>query len=86
MNISPWRDASRRLEIFGIPALLLPLYFAWFHWPCLITIYLCTLLIGIFKVISLFGYTLTVLWFRIMHWLRGNHITGRPWWYRRFFE
>ncbi|GFN47256.1 MULTISPECIES: IcmT/TraK family protein [Candidatus Regiella] len=86
MDISPWRDASRPLTIFGIPALLLTLYFAWFRWPTLLTLTLCTALILFFKVLSIFGYTLTILTQRLLHLMRGNPVLGRPWWYRKFFE
>ncbi|EGE4849369.1 conjugal transfer protein, partial [Salmonella enterica subsp. enterica serovar Muenchen] len=30
--------------------------------------------------------TVTVLSQRIFHLLRGRRLTGRPWWYRKFFE
>ena len=86
MQITPWRDAARRLEVFGIPVLLLPLYMAWFEWPSWLTFWMCTGLIVFFKVLSLSGFTLTVLWQRLLHLLRGQELTGRPWWYRKFFE
>lgn len=86
MNICAWRDASRRLEVFGIPVLLLPLYCAWFEWPHWLTLSICTALMVFFKLLAMFGFTLTVLWQRVLHTLRGNRLTGRPWWYRKFFE
>lgn len=86
MEISPWRDASRPLTILGIPALLLPIYFAWFRWPTLLTLAICTALILFFKGLSLFGVTLTVLTQRSLHLMRGNPVLGRPWWIRKFVE
>ncbi|AHK22101.1 conjugal transfer protein (plasmid) [Yersinia similis] len=86
MKVSLWRDASRPLTIYGIPALLLTIYFAWFRWPSLMTLYICTTIIIVFKILAYFGYTLTVLTQRVIHLMRGNPITGRPWWYRKFFE
>ncbi|ECE0486429.1 conjugal transfer protein [Salmonella enterica subsp. enterica] len=86
MNICPWRDASRPLEIFGIPVVLLPIYCLWFEWVSWTTLYICTALIIFFKILSLFGFTITVLWQRLIHLMRGTEISGRPWWYRKFFE
>ncbi len=86
MNICPWRDAGRRLEIMGIPAPMFTLYLAWFRWPETQTLYLVTALVVFFKVISLFGFTVTVLWQRLIFRLRGQRLTGRPWWYRKYFE
>lgn len=86
MNIAPWRDASRRLEIFGIPVVLFTFYAAWFQWPEATTIYIITAIILLFRLLSYFGFTITVLWQRLLRHLRGMLLTGSPWWYRRFFE
>lgn len=86
MNICPWRDAGRRLEVFGIPVMMFSLYFAWFQWPETMTLWIVTAIIAFFKVISLFGFTLTVLWQRLFYRLRGQRLSGRPWWYRKFYE
>lgn len=86
MNICPWRDAGRRLEIGGIPVVLFVLYAAWFKWPETLTLYIVTGLILFFRVLSFFGFTLTILWQRLVRMVRGYRLTGRPWWYRKFFE
>jgi intracellular multiplication protein IcmT len=86
VNINPWRDAGRRLEIFGIPVLLFALYALWFQWPEASTFYIITGIIAFFRLLSFFGFTITVLWQRLVFLLRGRLMTGRPWWYRKFFE
>jgi intracellular multiplication protein IcmT len=86
MDISPWRDAGKRMTVFGIPAPLFTLYAAWFHWPSMDTLYLCTALLLFFKVLDLMGFSLKVMLQRIIHLLRGRHISGRPWWYRKRLE
>ncbi|EME5107769.1 TPA: IcmT/TraK family protein [Enterobacter hormaechei] len=86
MKISPWRDAGRRLEIAGVPVVLFTLYAAWFQWPELTTIYIITGIILFFRILSFFGFTITILWQRLVRLLRGLQLTGRPWWYRKFFE
>lgn len=86
MSICPWRDAGRRLEILGVPVVLFTLYAAWFQWPETSTFYIVTAIILFFRLLSFFGFTITVLWQRAIHLLRGRRLTGRPWWYRKFFE
>lgn len=86
MKICEWRDAGRRLEIFGIPVLLFALYAAWFQWPETSTLYIITGIILFFRLLSFFGFTITVLWQRLVFHIRGQRLTGRPWWYRKFFE
>lgn len=86
MSICPWRDAGRRLEILGVPVVLFTLYAAWFQWPETSTFYIITGIILFFRLLSFFGFTITVLWQRAIHRLRGRRLTGRPWWYRKFFE
>lgn len=86
MKICEWRNSGRRLEIFGIPVVLFALYFAWFQWPEASTFWGVTILIIFFRILSFFGFTITVLWQRLVSLLRGRQLTGRPWWYRRFFE
>ena len=39
-----------------------------------------------FRLLSFFGFTITVLWQRLVFRIRGQRLTGRPWWYRKFFE
>lgn len=86
MKGNPWRDAGRRLEILGIPVVLFTLYTAWFQWPETSTLYAVTALIIFFRLLSWRGFTITVLWQRLVRLLRGRRLTGRPWWYRMFFE
>jgi intracellular multiplication protein IcmT len=86
MSLCEWRDAGRQLEVLGIPVVLFALYFVWFQWPETCTLWAVTLLIIFFRILSFFGFTITVLWQRLVSLLRGRQLTGRPWWYRRFFE
>ncbi|WNI61138.1 IcmT/TraK family protein (plasmid) [Enterobacter asburiae] len=86
MKMSQWRDAGRRLEIAGVPVVLFSLYAAWFQWPETTTFYIVTSIILFFRILSFFGFTITILWQRLLRLLRGLRLTGRPWWYRKFFE
>ncbi|EJG2190776.1 IcmT/TraK family protein [Enterobacter cloacae] len=86
MKTSQWRDAGRRLEIAGVPVVLFSLYAAWFQWPEATTFYIVTGIILFFRILSFFGFTITILWQRLLRLLRGLRLTGRPWWYRKFFE
>lgn len=81
-----WRNASRRLTIAGIPAPLFLLFLFWFRFPAWSTIYIISAVIGGFRVLSMFGWTLNVLVARLVYLIRGNQLSGRPWWYRRFTE
>ncbi|MBD8792717.1 conjugal transfer protein [Pseudomonas syringae] len=81
-----WRNASRLLNIYGVPAPLFLLYMLWFRFPSLNTVYVVTGVIIAFRVLSHFGWTLKVLMARLVYLARGNKLSGRPWWYRRFTE
>ena len=39
---SYWRNAGRRMTIYGIPAPLFLLYLFWCRWPSMVTLYACT--------------------------------------------
>ncbi|MBW5416286.1 IcmT/TraK family protein [Pseudomonas sp. MAG002Y] len=79
-----WRNASRRLNVYGIPAPLFLLYLFWFRFPSMDTIYVVSAVIAGFRLLSFFGWTLTVLVVRVAYLIRGKRLAGRPWWYRRF--
>lgn len=79
-----WRNASRPIDIYGIPAPLFFLYLFWFRFPCLGTIYIVTGIILFFRVLSYFGWNLKKISARGLYLVRGNNLSGRPWWYRRF--
>lgn len=81
-----WRNASRLLNVYGIPAPIFLLYLFWFRFPSLMTIYVISIIIGVFRLLSFFGWTITVLMHRLMYLIRGAKFSGRPWWYRRFTE
>ncbi|MCK9759920.1 IcmT/TraK family protein [Pseudomonas syringae pv. syringae] len=81
-----WRDASRLLNLYGIPAPLFLFYLAVFRFPSWTTFYIVTAIIIGFRLLSYFGWTLTVLISRLIFIVRGNKLAGRPWWYRRFTE
>ncbi|EAX3229835.1 conjugal transfer protein, partial [Salmonella enterica] len=55
-------------------------------WPSTNMFLFCIGLILFYAVLAHFGFTVTVLSQRIFHLLRGRRLTGRPWWYRKFFE
>lgn len=86
MSYSPWRDASKPINIFGIPALAYLVFLIWFHWPSQMMFYFCLALLGAYKWLDTKGYTATVLFQHLLHRLRGSQLTGRPWWYRNFFR
>lgn len=85
-HYSPWLDAGRPVNIFGIPALVYLVFLLWFFWPCVPMLVFCLVLLGAYKLLAMWGYTMTVMLQRILHLLRGTHVSGRPWWYRKFFE
>lgn len=87
-DLSPgfWRNASRLLSVYGIPAPLFLLYLFWFRFPSFMTIYVITGIIAGFRLLSFFGWTLQVLIARVIFLVRGKLLSGRPWWYRRFTE
>ncbi|ELS9890630.1 IcmT/TraK family protein [Salmonella enterica] len=82
----PGRDASPPVRIVGVPALAWLVFALWFKWPSVKMFLFCTGLIIFYTVLAHFGFTVTVLSQRIFHLLRGKRLTGRPWWYRKFFE
>ena len=81
-----WRNASRPLNVYGIPAPLFLLYLFWFRFPSMNTIYVISAIVGGFRLLSFFGWTLKVLVARSVYLIRGKRLSGRPWWYRRFTE
>lgn len=81
-----WRNASRKLNVYGVPAPLFLLYLFWFRFPTWDTIYVISGILIFFRILSAFGWTLTVLNARLVYLLRGKLLSGRPWWYRRFTE
>ncbi|HHK7873650.1 TPA: IcmT/TraK family protein [Yersinia enterocolitica] len=81
-----WLDAGRAVTIFGIPVLVYLVFIVWFLWPSMLMFLFCVGLLVFYKLLAFFGYPLTVVLQRLLHRLRGNTITGRPWWYRKFFE
>lgn len=83
---SYWRNASRALNVYGIPAPLFLLYLAWFRFPSMITIYVVSAVVAGFRLLSFFGWTLKVLMARLAYMTGGRKLSGRPWWYRRFTE
>lgn len=85
-KISCWRDASGKLSIGGVPAYMFLIYLSWCRWPSMTTIYVCSGILTFFAIISYKGWTLKTLITRITFILQGSRKSGRPWWYRRFFE
>jgi len=85
-DYSPWLDSGRPATFWGIPVLVYLVLLIWVIWPSLPMLMFCIALLIFYKVLAIFGYTRTVLLQRLLHRLRGNIITGRPWWYRKFFE
>lgn len=81
-----WRNASRKLSIYGIPAPMFLIYLAWCRWPSMMTLYVCTAIMVFFLVLSHYGWTVSVLLQRAVHLVRGCKVSGRPWWFRRFYD
>lgn len=86
LPVGYWRNASRLLNLYGIPAPLFLLYLFWFRFPSFDTIYIISGVIAGFRLLSHFGWTHKVLIARLVYLIRGNKLSGRPWWYRRFTE
>lgn len=87
-NFQPgfWRNASRPLNVNGIPAPLFLLYLFFFRFPYMETIYVVTAFIAVFPLLSKFGWTFKTFFPRVIYLIRGKNLSGRPWWYRRFEE
>lgn len=83
---SEWRNAGRNLTAWGIPLPIFLIYLSWCRWPCMMTIYICSGIIAFFALLSRYGWTVSVLVQRLIHLIRGGKKSGRPWWYRRFYE
>lgn len=81
-----WRDAGRHLNVWGVPGWLFLLYLFWFRFPSMNTIYVITIAIVIFRLMQVFGWGAGELAARIVRIARGNSLSGRPWWYRRFID
>lgn len=81
-----WRDAGRRLHVWGIPGWLFLLYIFWFRFPSMDTIYSITAVIAVFRVMQVFGWGAGELVSRAARLARGKSLSGRPWWYRRFTD
>jgi intracellular multiplication protein IcmT len=86
MSVSIWRHASSVPTLMGIPCIAyLPIFIWLFHmrwW----TFWSATGVIVAFAVLAKCGLTFTVLWSRLLHFLRGPRIYARPWWYRNRFQ
>lgn len=90
-DYSPWLDAGRPVTVFGIPVALFLVFLFWMIFPSMPVFLLCIGLIILYRILSMFGVTLTFVLQRILHHLRGHHLrghhlSGRPWWYRRYLN
>ncbi|MCS2164450.1 conjugal transfer protein [Scandinavium manionii] len=81
-----WRDAGRRLDVWGIPGWLFLLYLFWFRFPSMDTLYIVTVVIAVFRLMQMFGWGAGELATRAARLARGKRLSGRPWWYRRFTD
>lgn len=81
-----WRYASLKLTIFGVPLPMFFIYFSWFRFPSTTTIYVCSFIVAIYAILNFFGITLKFAIDRIIYLFKGSIISGRPWWFRRFYE
>lgn len=81
-----WRDASRRLNVYGVPGWLFLLYLFWFRFPAMNTLYVVTAIIAVFRILQAFGWGAGELVTRLTRLARGKSLSGRPWWYRRFTD
>ncbi|MEZ0585495.1 IcmT/TraK family protein [Erwinia sp. STN24] len=83
MRKNQWRNVSKPLMLGIIPVMSLFIYLLWFPFPSMDTLYFCTFIVGFYAVLGYFGYTVKVLYQKLLRVLRGKLIRGRPWWYRR---
>lgn len=81
-----WRRSSSSLDFLGVPAWLFLLYLFWFRFPFLNTFYIVTGIIAVFRVLKMFGWSITAILTRMARFARGKILSGRPWWYRRFTD
>lgn len=81
-----WRHATPPVSFFGIPLPFLLLYLAWFRWPSMNTLYICTAILGCFVALNFFGWNVRTICLRIISTFRGKIASGRPWWYRHYVE
>ncbi|MBU9819670.1 IcmT/TraK family protein [Rahnella sp. BCC 1045] len=81
-----WRDAGRSMNVYGVPGGLFLLYLFWFRFPSMHTLYAVSLVIGAFRILQMFGWSVSVLIGRLVRLMRGKSLSGRPWWYRRFTD
>lgn len=81
-----WRESSRPLTVYGVPVGMFLIYLVWCKFPSFMTLWICTGVLTFFGVIAHFGWSWPVLLQRLLHMVRGSRKTGRPWWYRRFYE
>ncbi|WP_348519220.1 IcmT/TraK family protein [Dryocola clanedunensis] len=85
-DYSYWLDAGRPVAIFGIPVPVFLVFLLWLIFPSFPIFWLCIGLLVTYRILGWLGITLTISLQRILHYLRGNQLSGRPWWYRRYFE
>ncbi|OWY38865.1 conjugal transfer protein TraK [Xenophilus sp. AP218F] len=86
MRVSIWRHASREPTFLTIPCTAYLPLFIWLYRPTQMTMYLAIGVIAFFAILSKFGLTFKVLMSKLQHWIRGNRIYARPWWYRNRFQ
>lgn len=79
-----WRNSSRPIDVYGIPAPLFLLYLFWFRFPYMDTLYIISGIILFFRVLSACGWNLQKISARGLYLVRGSQLSGRPWWYRKF--
>ncbi|EOZ6414763.1 IcmT/TraK family protein [Cronobacter turicensis] len=83
MRKNQWRNVSKPLMLGFVPVMSLFVYLLWFPFPSVDTLLFSTCIIGFYAALGYFGYTVKVLYQKLLRVLRGRFIRGRPWWYRR---
>ncbi|WP_446471493.1 IcmT/TraK family protein [Xenorhabdus stockiae] len=83
MEINRWRNAGKPLKILGISWGWYLLILTWFIHMTTVHALLVIVWVGFLSFLHHRKLSLTILFGKAKGWLRGNHLTGRPWWMRR---
>ncbi|WP_434523805.1 IcmT/TraK family protein [Photorhabdus asymbiotica] len=83
MEINRWRNAAKPMKIFGVSWGWYLLIFTWFFHMTFIHAFLVILWLVFLVILNYKKLSLSLLFGKARCWLRGNHLTGRPWWMRK---
>ncbi|ENN9164404.1 hypothetical protein NOM68_14410 [Proteus mirabilis] len=82
MEMNKWRNASKPLQIQGISWGWYLLIFTWFFHMTVSYLLFIIFWLMFLAFLSYKKTSLSLLIGKVRIWLRGNNLTGRPWWVR----